>query len=146
MVDTARAVQDLRELARLTSDERGAQRVAWTDTWLAARDWLRAQLDAIPGVTVDRDAAGNTWATLPGDSERFVIVGSHLDSVPDGGWLDGTLGVLGALEVLRALAGEPRARPSSSSTGPTRRARASAAACSARAPARARSTRMPCAG
>ena len=108
MVDTARAVHNLRELARLTSDERGAQRVAWTDTWLAARDWLRAQLEAIPGVTVDRDAAGNTWATLPGDSERFVIVGSHLDSVPDGGWLDGTLGVLGALEVLRALAGEPR--------------------------------------
>ena len=109
MVDTARAVQGLRELARLTSDERGAQRVAWTDTWIEARDWLRAQLDAIPDVTVDRDAAGNTWATLPGDSERFVIVGSHLDSVPDGGWLDGTLGVVGALEVLRALAGERRA-------------------------------------
>ena len=108
MVDTARAVQGLRELARLTSDERGAQRVAWTDTWIAARDWLRAELDAIPGVAVDRDAAGNTWATLPGDSERFVIVGSHLDSVPDGGWLDGTLGVVAALEVLRALAGEPR--------------------------------------
>ena len=109
MVDTARAVQGLRELARLTSDERGAQRVAWTDTWIVARDWLRAELEAIPGVTVDRDAAGNTWATLPGDSERFVIVGSHLDSVPDGGWLDGTLGVVAALEVLRALAGEPRA-------------------------------------
>ena len=108
MVDAKRAVQGLQELARLTSDERGAQRVAWTDTWIAARDWLRGQLDAISGVTVDRDAAGNTWATLPGESERFVIVGSHLDSVPDGGWLDGTLGVLAALEVLRALAGEPR--------------------------------------
>ena len=109
MVDTTRAVHSLRELARLTSDERGAQRVAWTDTWIVARDWLRAELDAIPGVAVERDAAGNTWATLPGDSERFVIVGSHLDSVPDGGWLDGTLGVVAALEVLRALAGERRA-------------------------------------
>jgi allantoate deiminase len=109
VVDTARAVRGLRELARLTSDEHGAQRVAWTDTWIAARDWLRAELDAIPGVAVDRDEAGNTWATLPGDSERFVIVGSHLDSVPDGGWLDGTLGVLAALEVLRALAGGPSA-------------------------------------
>ena len=109
MVDAARAVQGLRELARLTSDERGAQRVAWTDTWIAARDWLRTELDAIPGVAVDRDAAGNTWATLPGESERFVIVGSHLDSVPDGGWLDGALGVIGALEVLRALAGGRRA-------------------------------------
>jgi allantoate deiminase len=108
VVDTARAVHSLRELARLTSDERGAQRVAWTDTWVAARDWLRAELDAIPGVAVDRDEAGNTWASLAGDSERFVIVGSHLDSVPDGGWLDGALGVVAALEILRALAGERR--------------------------------------
>jgi N-carbamoyl-L-amino-acid hydrolase len=108
VVDTARAVEGLRELARLTSDEHGAQRVAWTDTWIAARDWLSAELDEIDGITVERDEAGNTWATLPGDSERFVIVGSHLDSVPDGGWLDGTLGVTAALEVLRALAAEPR--------------------------------------
>jgi N-carbamoyl-L-amino-acid hydrolase len=108
VVNAARAVQGLRELARRTSDERGAQRVAWTDTWVAAREWLAAELAAVPGVAVDRDQAGNTWATLAGDSERFVIVGSHLDSVPDGGWLDGALGVVGALEVLRALSGEPR--------------------------------------
>jgi N-carbamoyl-L-amino-acid hydrolase len=108
VVDASRTVDGLRELAHLTSDERGAQRVAWTGTWIAARDWLRAQLDGIPGVAVDRDEAGNTWATLPGESERFVIVGSHLDSVPDGGWLDGTLGVVAALEVVRALADEPR--------------------------------------
>jgi len=108
MVDAERAVRGLRELARLTSDDAGAQRVAWTDTWIAARDWLRAELDGIAGVTVESDPAGNVWATLPGDSERFVIVGSHLDSVPDGGWLDGALGVIAGLEVLRALAGEPR--------------------------------------
>ena len=108
MADAARAVQGLRELARRTSDDRGAQRVAWTDTWVTARDWLRAELEGIPGVAVDRDEAGNTWATLPGGDERFVIVGSHLDSVPDGGWLDGALGVVAALEVLRALAGERR--------------------------------------
>jgi N-carbamoyl-L-amino-acid hydrolase len=108
VVDTARALRGLQELARLTSDEHGAQRVAWTDTWIAARDWLRAELDAISGLAVERDQAGNTWATLPGESERFVIVGSHLDSVPDGGWLDGTLGVLAALEVVRALSVEDR--------------------------------------
>jgi N-carbamoyl-L-amino-acid hydrolase len=108
VVDTARALRGLQELARLTSDEHGAQRVAWTDTWIAARDWLRAELDAISGLAVERDQAGNTWATLPGESERFVIVGSHLDSVPDGGWLDGTLGVLAALEVVRALSAEDR--------------------------------------
>jgi N-carbamoyl-L-amino-acid hydrolase len=108
-VDAARAVAGLRELALLTGDERGAQRVAWTDTWIKAREWLRGQLDGIEGVTVETDEAGNTWATSPGDSERFVIIGGHLDSVPDGGWLDGTLNVVAGLEVLRALAPEPRA-------------------------------------
>jgi len=108
-VDAARAVAGLRELALLTGDERGAQRVAWTDTWIKAREWLRGQLDGIEGVTVETDEAGNTWATSPGDSERFVIIGGHLDSVPDGGWLDGTLNVVAGLEVLRALAPELRA-------------------------------------
>jgi allantoate deiminase len=107
-VDAARAVADLKEIARLTGDEDGAQRVAWTDNWIAARDWLAQELDGIEGVTVERDEAGNTWATAPGDSERFVIVGGHLDSVPNGGWLDGTLNVVAGLEVLRALASEQR--------------------------------------
>jgi N-carbamoyl-L-amino-acid hydrolase len=107
-VDAARAVAGLREIARLTGDEDGAQRVAWTDTWITARDWLANELAGIEGVTVDRDEAGNTWATAPGGSDRFVIVGGHLDSVPNGGWLDGTLNVVGGLEVLRALAPEPR--------------------------------------
>jgi allantoate deiminase len=107
-VDAARAVAGLKEIARLTGDEDGAQRVAWTDTWIAARDWLAQELDGIEGVTVERDEAGNTWATAPGDSERFVIVGGHLDSVPNGGWLDGTLNVVAGVEVLRALAAEQR--------------------------------------
>ncbi|HTE60949.1 MAG TPA: Zn-dependent hydrolase [Solirubrobacteraceae bacterium] len=107
-VDAARAVAGLREIARLTGNEDGAQRVAWTDTWIAARDWLANELAGIDGVTVERDEAGNTWATAPGESDRFVIIGGHLDSVPNGGWLDGTLNVVGGLEVLRALAPEPR--------------------------------------
>jgi allantoate deiminase len=106
--DGARAVAGLQELRRRTGDEDGAQRVAWTDTWIAAREWLRGELDAIDGVTVETDEAGNTWASAPGDHERFVIVGGHLDSVPDGGWLDGALNVVAGLEVLRALAGEER--------------------------------------
>jgi hydantoinase/carbamoylase family amidase len=107
-VDAARAVAGLEELRRRTGTEDGAQRVAWTDTWITAREWLRSELDGIEGVTVETDAAGNTWATLPGDREDFVIVGGHLDSVPDGGWLDGALNVVAGLEVLRALADEPR--------------------------------------
>ena len=108
-VDVARAVAGLRELARRTGGPDGAQRVAWTESWAAARAWLREELDGIPGVEVEVDEAGNLWATARGESERFVMVGGHLDSVPDGGWLDGALNVVGALEVLRALAGEPRA-------------------------------------
>jgi N-carbamoyl-L-amino-acid hydrolase len=107
-VDAPRAVAGLRELDRLTGGADGAQRVAWTDTWEAARAWLRRELDGIDGVTVETDAAGNTWATAPGESTRFVIVGGHLDSVPNGGWLDGALNVVAGLEVLRALAVGPR--------------------------------------
>src|SRR4029078_1995624 len=98
-----RVIGDLRELAALTSTPNGAQRVAWGPVWSKAREWLRQQA-APPGRTPVRDAAGNDWITLPGESARTVIVGGHLDSVPNGGWLDGTLGVLVALEVLRRYA------------------------------------------
>jgi allantoate deiminase len=108
-VDAGRAIVGLRELARLTGDDDGAQRVAWTDIWKTANDWLRGELQGIDGVSVDSDEAGNVWATAPGESERFVVVGGHLDSVPNGGWLDGALNVIAGLEVMRALAGEPRA-------------------------------------
>jgi N-carbamoyl-L-amino-acid hydrolase len=103
-VDAARAVAGLEELRRRTGDADGAQRVAWTDTWLEARAWLREELSGIEGVSVEVDQAGNTWAVAPGASERSVLIGGHLDSVPDGGWLDGTLNVVAGLEVLRALA------------------------------------------
>src|SRR4051794_17535597 len=88
-IDPSRVVADLRELKGLTGDDDGAQRVAWTETWKTANDWFRDQLAAIDGVSVEADAAGNLWATAPGDSERFVIIGGHLDSVPDGGGAPG---------------------------------------------------------
>ena len=106
-VDAQRLLGDLRALARFTSDERGAQRVAWTDTWAAAREWERGLLAELP-VVVEIDEAGNQWATLEGESPEALIVGSHIDSVPDGGWLDGCLGVLAALEVLRGLSASGR--------------------------------------
>jgi beta-ureidopropionase / N-carbamoyl-L-amino-acid hydrolase len=107
-VDSRQTVAELRELAELTSDERGAQRVAWSPRWDEARTWFRAKLDTLP-VTVTGDAAGNVWATLPGASPRSLVIGSHLDSVPDGGWLDGAMGLLAGLAVIRRLAaaGEP---------------------------------------
>jgi hydantoinase/carbamoylase family amidase len=103
--DASRMIAELHDLAQLTGDERGAQRLAWTDTWARARAWERGLLAELP-VEVDVDEAGNQWATLPGRSPKALIIGSHIDSVPNGGWLDGCLGVISALEVLRSLAAE----------------------------------------
>jgi N-carbamoyl-L-amino-acid hydrolase len=105
MLQPARTVEELRELRELTGDENGAQRVAWTDTWATAREWLRGKLDGVPvGETVDE--AGNQWFTLPGASERALLIGGHIDSVPNGGWLDGCLNVLAGVEVLRRIAAD----------------------------------------
>src|SRR5215208_6509036 len=95
-----RVIDDLRELAALTSTPAGAQRVAWGPVWRQAREWLREKLSPL-ALTPVPDAAGNNWITLAGESSRTVIIGGHLDSVPNGGWLDGTLGVLVGLEALR---------------------------------------------
>src|SRR4051812_2287853 len=106
-LDPARTVAELAELRALTGDENGAQRVAWTDTWEEARAFLRAKLEGT-GAVEEIDEAGNQWFTLPGDSDRALLLGGHMDSVPNGGWLDGCLNVLGAVEVVRRLAEEGR--------------------------------------
>jgi len=95
----ADVIKNLREFASLTSDANGAQRLAWGPVWREARQWFNGKLAAI-GLTPAIDAAGNSWATLPGESDRVVIIGGHLDSVPNGGWLDGCLGVLAGYEAL----------------------------------------------
>ena len=105
MLDPGRTVAELRELQELTGDENGAQRVAWTDTWQRAREWLRGKLDGT-GAEETIDAAGNQWFTLRGDSERALLIGGHIDSVPNGGWLDGALNVMAGVEVLRRIADE----------------------------------------
>jgi beta-ureidopropionase / N-carbamoyl-L-amino-acid hydrolase len=103
VLDPSRTVADLKELRELTGDENGAQRVAWTDTWQRARDWLRGKIDG-SGAEETVDAAGNQWFTLRGESERALLIGGHIDSVPNGGWLDGALNVMAGVEVLRRLA------------------------------------------
>jgi len=100
-----RTVEELRELQELTGDENGAQRVAWTETWEQAREWLRGKVTGT-GAEESVDAAGNQWFTLPGNSERAVLLGGHIDSVPNGGWLDGALNVMAGVEVLRRIAEE----------------------------------------
>jgi N-carbamoyl-L-amino-acid hydrolase len=100
-----RTVAELQELRALTGNDEGAQRVAWTDTWLTGRAWLREKAAGLP-VEVHQDAAGNVWMTLKGQSERELLIGGHMDSVPNGGWLDGCLNVVAGLEVLRRIAAE----------------------------------------
>jgi N-carbamoyl-L-amino-acid hydrolase len=107
-LEPSRTVEELRELQQLTGDENGAQRVAWTDTWVRAKEWLEGKVAGLP-VEKEVDAAGNEWYTLRGRSERAVLLGGHIDSVPNGGWLDGSLNVVAAVEVVRRILeeGEP---------------------------------------
>jgi N-carbamoyl-L-amino-acid hydrolase len=101
-LDPKRTVAELKELRALTADENGAQRVAWGPVWRKARAFLGEKLAGLP-VTTEVDEAGNFWATLPGRDPRALVLGSHLDSVVNGGWLDGCYGVIAGLEVLRHL-------------------------------------------
>ena len=109
-IDPKAVLADLDELRALTADEEGAQRVAWSPMWLKARAWFEDKLKALP-VEHHYDAAGNHWVTLRGESEQALVLGSHLDSVPNGGWLDGCLGVLAGLEVLRSIARDTNGHP-----------------------------------
>ena len=104
-LDPSRTVAELKELRELTGDENGAQRVAWTDTWETARAWLREKV-AGTGAEHEIDAAGNQWFTLRGASERALVIGGHMDSVPNGGWLDGCLNVMAGVETLRRIAAD----------------------------------------
>src|SRR5207248_744310 len=104
-LEPRRTVAELRELQALTGDENGAQRVAWTDTWEKAREFLRARV-AETGAAEEIDEAGNQWFTLRGASDRALLIGGHMDSVPNGGWLDGCLNVMAGVEVLRRIAAE----------------------------------------
>src|SRR5437762_5204635 len=92
-LDPKRTVAELKELRAMTGDENGAQRIAFTATWANARSWLEEKARAL-GAETERDEAGNLWMTLRGAAKRALLIGGHIDSVPDGGWLDGCLNTL----------------------------------------------------
>ena len=110
MLNPRRTVDELKELHRLTGDENGAQRVAFTGIWAGAREWLAKKLGNIPA-EVHRDEAGNLWATLRGESEKALLIGGHIDSVPNGGWLDGCLNTMAGVEILRRIHAQYGERP-----------------------------------
>jgi hydantoinase/carbamoylase family amidase len=105
-----RTVAELKELRSLTADENGAQRVAFTKTWVKTREWLREKIKGLP-LEIHNDAAGNTWFTLAGASEKCLLIGGHMDSVPNGGWLDGSLNVLAGVEILRRINTQYNGKP-----------------------------------
>ncbi len=106
-----RTIAELKELRSLTADENGAHRVAFTSTWANARKWLRSKLEQLPGIEIHNDAAGNLWATLRGESEKALLIGGHIDSVPNGGWLDGCLDTMAGVETLRRIQAQFTGRP-----------------------------------
>jgi len=108
MLNPQRTIDELKELRALTGDDNGAQRVAFTPTWAKARQWLKDKLAAL-AVEVKQDPGGNLWATLKGKSDKDLLIGGHIDSVPNGGWLDGCLNIVAGLEVLRRIAAETAA-------------------------------------
>jgi hydantoinase/carbamoylase family amidase len=103
-VDAQRVIAELRALDRLTGGPDGARRVCWGEEWRVARDFLTELLVEI-GLEPERDEAGNLWAYMNGDATPALALGSHVDSVPAGGWLDGALGVMAAVGMMRAWAG-----------------------------------------
>ena len=109
-LNAKRCVAELKELRALTGDENGAQRVAFTPLWVQTRAWL---LEKLAGLSIEThtDAAGNFWATLRGESEKCLLIGGHMDSVPNGGWLDGCLNVMAGVEILRRINAQYNGKP-----------------------------------
>lgn len=110
MLDPKRTVAELKELRALTGDEDGAQRVAFTKPWAKARKWLRSKVEET-GAEIHNDAAGNFWATLTGKSDKALLIGGHIDSVPNGGWLDGCLNTMAGVEILRRVSAQYNGKP-----------------------------------
>src|ERR1700677_3966286 len=108
-IDEARLLSELKTLARFTTVEPSAEgtavtRVVFSDDDLRARAWLK-RLAISEGLQVREDAVGNTFMRWPGAEPALpaVATGSHIDAIPHAGMYDGTVGVLGSLEAIRAL-------------------------------------------
>jgi N-carbamoyl-L-amino-acid hydrolase len=99
-VDPARFLSDLHTLRTFGGDTatKGVRRRALTEADIASRDWLAGRM-AEAGLTPHVDAVGNLFGLAEGKS---LLIGSHSDTQPEGGWLDGALGVIAALEIARA--------------------------------------------
>jgi N-carbamoyl-L-amino-acid hydrolase len=108
-IDATRLIDELKTLATFTSVEPSAigtavTRIVFTPDDLRARTWLK-QLAQAEGLSIREDAVGNTFFRWTGSEPGLpaVATGSHIDAIPHAGMYDGTVGVLGGLEAIRAL-------------------------------------------
>jgi beta-ureidopropionase / N-carbamoyl-L-amino-acid hydrolase len=102
-ISAERLVGDLHELAGIGGrPDGGVDRIAGSPADLEARRWLRRRMEAA-GLEARADEVNNVFGRAPGGSPPWLLVGSHTDTVPSGGRLDGAYGVIAALEVLRSL-------------------------------------------
>jgi N-carbamoyl-L-amino-acid hydrolase len=100
LIDPERLIADLRELASIGKLGTGVDRVALSAADIAARRWLLRRMREA-GLAAQMDRVGNVYGRYPG-TDRAILLGSHTDTVPKGGWLDGALGVIYGLEIARA--------------------------------------------
>src|SRR2546430_9378692 len=105
-INYPRLLADLRHLATFGQVGRGVQRLSYTPEDREARHWLLQQM-AEAGLDAQIDGIGNVYGQTKG-VDKAVLIGSHTDSVPKGGWLDGAMGVLYGLGIAR---GRPEACP-----------------------------------
>src|SRR3954471_10664889 len=110
LLNPKRTVAELKELRQFTGDDNGAQRIAFTKTWLKAREWFKEKLKDLP-LEIHNDEAGNAWHTLRGESDKALLIGGHIDSVPNGGWLDGCLNIVAGIEILRRINAQYKGKP-----------------------------------
>src|SRR2546423_11018230 len=104
-INGERLLADLRALAAIGGlADGGVDRLAWSEHDLAGRRWFSERMSEA-GIEARVDAALNVFGHLPGTTGPWLLTGSHLDSVPNGGRLDGAYGAVAALEVLRPLSG-----------------------------------------
>ncbi len=103
-INGERLLADLQALAAIGGlPDGGVDRLAWSEADLAGRHWFAERMREA-GIEPRVDAALNVFGHLPGTTGPWLPTGSHLDSVPNGGRLDGAYGAVAALEVLRTLA------------------------------------------
>ena len=107
-IDPDRLLTDLRALRSIGAQGRGVVRPAFSATDMEARRWLKARYEEA-GLDASIDGVGNVLgrSRSPG---KALLIGSHSDTQPTGGWLDGALGVIYGLEVVRALAADALTR------------------------------------